>query len=116
MDNLPAHKGARVEKLIKAAEVELRFLPPYSPDMNPIEKAFSEQKAYLRKIAERTVSALMTALETCADIFKTAECANYFAGCRKCKAADRNNNHNSRERTAPPDYRAAGRRSHRDRG
>jgi transposase len=48
MDNLPAHKGARVEQLIKSAGAELRYLPPYSPDMSPIEKAFSKLKAYLR--------------------------------------------------------------------
>jgi transposase len=76
MDNLPAHKGPRVEKLIKAAGAELRYLPPYSPDMNPIEKAFSKLKAYLRKIAERTVAGLMHALETCAVIFMPVECAN----------------------------------------
>ena len=99
MDNLPAHKGARVEQLIKSAGAELRYLPPplatppssawrgpspappYSPDMNPIEKAFSKLKAYLRKIAERTVAGLMRALEACADIFKSAECTNYFAAC-----------------------------------
>ena len=67
MDNLPAHKGPRVELLIKAAGAELRYLPPYSPDMNPIEKAFSKLKAYLRKIAERTVGGLIRALETCAE-------------------------------------------------
>ena len=99
MDNLPAHKGARVEQLIKSAGAELRYLPPYTlrqpphqaalgvgpgqlrPDMNPIEKAFSKLKAYLRKIAERTVAGLMRALEACADIFKSAECTNYFAAC-----------------------------------
>jgi transposase len=81
MDNLPAHKGPRVEKLIKAAGAELRYLPPYSPDMNPIEKAFSKLKAYLRKIAERTVAGLMHALETCAVIFMPVECANYFVAC-----------------------------------
>jgi len=81
MDNLPAHKGARVEHLIKSAGAELRYLPPYSPDMNPIEKAFSKLKAYLRKIAERTVAGLMRALQACADIFKSAECTNYFAAC-----------------------------------
>jgi transposase len=47
--------------------------------MNPIEKAFSKLKAYLRKIAERIVAGLITALEACADIFKSAECTNYFA-------------------------------------
>jgi transposase len=79
MDNLPAHKGPRVEALIKAVGAELRYLPPYSPDMNPIEKAFSKLKAYLRKIAERTVAGLIRALEACAEIFRPAECANYFA-------------------------------------
>src|SRR5271157_3422722 len=64
MDNLPAHKGPRVEQLIKAAGAELRYLPAYSPDMNPIEKAFSKLKAFLRKLAERTVAGLMRALET----------------------------------------------------
>ena len=81
MDNLPAHKGPRVEELITAAGAELRYLPPYSPDMNPIEKAFSKLKAYLRKIAERTVNGLMRALEACANIFNLAECASYFAAC-----------------------------------
>jgi transposase len=52
MDNLPAHKGARIEELIKAAGAELRYLPPDSPDMNPIEKAYSKLKAFLRKVAE----------------------------------------------------------------
>ena len=56
MDNLPAHKGPRVEKLIKAVGAELRYLPPYSPDMNPIEKAFSKLKAYLRKIVPSQAS------------------------------------------------------------
>ena len=81
MDNLPAHKRPRVGELIKAAGAELRYLPPYSPDMNPIEKAFSKLKAYLRKIAERTVAGLMRALEACPDIFKSTECANYFTAC-----------------------------------
>jgi transposase len=81
MDNLPAHKGVRVEQLIKSAGAELRYLPPYSPDMNPIEKAFSKLKAFLRKIAERTVAGLMRALEACAAIFKPADCTNYFTAC-----------------------------------
>ncbi len=81
MDNLSIHKGPRVEQLIKSVGAELRYLPPYSPDMNPIEKAYSKLKAHLRKIAERTVAGLMRALETCADIFKPAECENYFKAC-----------------------------------
>ena len=81
MDNLPAHKGPRVEQLIKAAGAELRYLPAFSPDMNPIEKAFSKLKAFLRKIAERTVASLLRALKTCAEIFKPSECTNYFKSC-----------------------------------
>ena len=73
--------GDRVEQLIKAAGAELRYLPAYSPDMNPIEKAFSKLKAFLRKLAERTVAGLMRALENCAQIFKPSECTNYFKFC-----------------------------------
>jgi len=81
MDNLSSHKGPKVEQLIKAVGAELRYLPRYSPDMNPIEKAFSKLKAFLRKLAERTVAGLINALETCAEIFKPVECANYFGAC-----------------------------------
>jgi transposase len=81
MDNLSSHKGPKVAQLIAEAGAELRFLPPYSPDMNPIEKAFSKLKAFLRKIAERTVAGLIAALDACADIFKPTECENYFRAC-----------------------------------
>ena len=81
MDNLSSHKGPRVEELIKAAGAELRYLPPYSPDMNPIEKAYSKLKSFLRKIAERTVAGLLDALDACVEIFKPAECVNYFKAC-----------------------------------
>lgn len=81
MDNLSSHKGERITQLIKSVGAELRYLPPYSPDMNPIEKALSKLKAFLRKIAERTVAGLMRALEACADIFKPAECEHYFSAC-----------------------------------
>jgi transposase len=81
MDNLSSHKGPKVEELITAAGAELRYLPPYSPDMNPIEKAYSKLKAFLRKIAERTVAGLLAALDACADFFKPAECENYFRAC-----------------------------------
>ena len=80
MDNLST-RDPRVEQLIKAAGAQLRYLPPYSPDMNPIEKVYSKLKAFLRKIAERTVAGLLTALDACSDIFKPAECANYFTAC-----------------------------------
>ena len=81
MDNLSRHKGPRVEQLIKAAGAQLRYLPPYSPDMNPIEKAYSKLKAFLRKLAKRTVEGLMNALDACAEIFKPSECENYFKAC-----------------------------------
>ncbi len=81
MDNLLAHKGPRVEQLIQAASAELRYLPAYSPDMNPIEKAYSKLEAFPRKIAERTVAGLMRALEICAEIFKPSERTNYFKSC-----------------------------------
>ena len=81
MDNLSSHKGPRVEHLIKAAGAELRYLPPYSPDMNPIEKAYSKLKAFLRKIAQRTVTGLLDALDACAEIFKPDECLNYLKVC-----------------------------------
>jgi transposase len=71
----------RFEELIRAAGAELRYLPPYSPDLNPIEKAYSKLKAFLRKIAERTVAGLMNALDACAEIFKPTECVNYFRAC-----------------------------------
>jgi transposase len=81
MDNLSSHKGPRVEKLITDAGAQLRYLPPYSPDMNPIEKAYSKLKAFLRKLAERTVAGLLAALDACADIFIPAQCENYFRAC-----------------------------------
>ena len=81
MDNLSSHKGPRVEPLIKAVDAQAPYLPAHSPDMNPIEKAYSKLKAHLRKIAERTVAGLLSALEACADIFKPAECVKYFKAC-----------------------------------
>ena len=60
MDNLARHKGASVPQLIEAAGASLLYLPPYSPDFNPIENAFAKLKALLRKAAERTVEGLWT--------------------------------------------------------
>ena len=59
MDNLPVHKVAGAEEAIKAAGARLRYLPPYSPDLNPIEPAFSKVKAHLRKAAEQTIPRLV---------------------------------------------------------
>ena len=78
MDNLSSHKGSRVRKLIEAAGAQLRYLPPYSPDLNPIENAFSKLKALLRKAAERTVDGLWTKIGSFLDLFLPDECKNYF--------------------------------------
>lgn len=78
MDNLSSHKGPTVREMIRAAGAELLFLPPYSPDFNPIENAFAKLKALLRKAAERTVEGLWNAIGRIVDTFTPAECANYF--------------------------------------
>lgn len=79
MDNLGSHKGANVRAAIEAAGAKLLYLPPYSPDFNPIENAFSKLKALLRTAAERTVEGLWAAIGRCLDRFTLRECANYFA-------------------------------------
>jgi transposase len=79
MDNLPAHKPKAVREAIENAGAELRFLPPYSPDFNPIEMAFSKLKAFLKKTAARTVDDLFDAIAKGIDTFTPAECRNYFA-------------------------------------
>jgi len=79
MDNLSSHKRAAARATIEARGAELRFLPPYSPDFNPIEMAFAKLKALLRKAAERTVEGLWTAIGHLVDVFTPTECENYFA-------------------------------------
>ena len=79
LDNLAAHKSAAVREAIEAAGASLRFLPPYSPDLNPIENAFSKFKALLRKVAARTIDQLWNAIAQIIDAFTPNECANYFA-------------------------------------
>ena len=78
MDNLPAHKPAAVRRAIEKVGAELRFLPPYSPDFNPIEMAFSKFKAILKRIAARTVDGLWHAIAQAVDIFTPGECRNFF--------------------------------------
>lgn len=78
MDNLPAHKVSGARRAIEAAGARLLFLPPYSPDFNPIEQAFAKIKALLRKAAARTVDALDAAIAAALDAFSPVECANYF--------------------------------------
>lgn len=79
MDNLSSHKGPRVREMIEAAGAALLYLPPYSPDFNPIENAFAKLKAHLRRAAERTVDGLWSAIGRIIDTFTPAECRNYFA-------------------------------------
>jgi transposase len=79
MDNLSSHKGPQTRQMIEAAGASLLFLPPYSPDFNPIENAFSKLKAMLRKAAERTIDGLWDRIGTLIPAFTTQECANYFA-------------------------------------
>ncbi len=78
LDNLPAHKVTGARAAIEAAGATLMFLPPYSPDFNPIEQAFAKLKALLRKAAARTVNALEAAIAAALDTFTPDECANYF--------------------------------------
>jgi transposase len=78
MDNLSSHKGPRVRELIEATGASLRYIPPYSPDFNPIENAFAKLKALLRKAAKRTLTALWNAIGTIMEAFTPSECANYL--------------------------------------
>ena len=78
MDNLSSHKGPAVRRAIEAAGANLLYLPPYSPDFNPIENAFAKLKALLRKAAVRTVGALWDQIGMILNLFTPAECANYF--------------------------------------
>jgi transposase len=78
MDNLPAHRSATVRDAIEAAGAELRYLPPYSPDFNPIENAFAKLKSILRKAAARTINDLWDVIGNALPMFTMQECANYF--------------------------------------
>jgi transposase len=79
MDNLPAHKIGQIREIIEAAGAELRYLPPYSPDLNPIEQAFSKLKAHLRKAQERSLDRLWQRIGKLIPLFNPSECANFFA-------------------------------------
>lgn len=78
LDNLGSHKGQPVRQAIRAAGAKLFFLPPYSPDLNPIEQVFAKLKHFMRDAAERTVEATWTRLGTLLDRFKPDECTNYL--------------------------------------
>ena len=78
LDHLPAHKPAAVRQAIEATGAELHFLPPYSPDFNPIEMAFAKLKAWLSRIAARTIVDLWNAIGAAIEQFTPSECRNYF--------------------------------------
>lgn len=78
MDNLPAHRVKGVRSAIERAGAKLLYLPPYSPDFNPIEQAFSKLKALLRKAAARTLDDLWNAIAAILPAFTPEECKNYF--------------------------------------
>jgi len=78
-DNLGSHKGKAVRRSIRAAGAKLFFLPPYSPDLNPIEQVFAKLKTLLRKAAERSVDATWRRIGTLLPGFTPQECANYLA-------------------------------------
>lgn len=81
LDNLSSHKAAGVREAIEQAGARLMYLPPYSPDLNPIELAFSKLKWLLRSAAERTVDALWSRLGQLLDAFPPQQCRNYFRHC-----------------------------------
>jgi transposase len=81
MDNLSCHKRAGVRTAIEAAGARLVYLPPYSPDLNPIEQAFAQLKALLRKAGKRTIEELWTFLGQALDAFAPQACGNYFRHC-----------------------------------
>ena len=79
LDNLSSHKVAGVKQAISAAGATLIYLPPYSPDLNPIEKLFAKLKALLRKAAKRFVEALWNEIGELLNTLSSTECVNYFA-------------------------------------
>lgn len=81
MDNLTVHKSKRVRRLIEEAGATLLFLPPYSPDMNPIEGAFSKVKSVLRKVAARTREALVEATGRALDTITTEDIRGFYTDC-----------------------------------
>jgi transposase len=80
LDNLGSHKGKAVRKMIREAGAHLMFLPPYSPDLNPIEQVFAKIKHLMRRAMERTVEAAQDRLVSVLDTITPNECANYFSG------------------------------------
>ncbi len=78
LENLTTHKNVAVSKAMRDAGCWFLFLPPYSPDLNPIEMAFSKLKAHLRRVGARTFTDMFDALSEICDLFSPEECRNYF--------------------------------------
>ena len=78
LDNLPGHKSERARQILKERGAWFLFLPKYSPDLNPIEMAFSKLKAHLRRISARTIDDLWRAVGSICDLYSPEECQNYF--------------------------------------
>ena len=81
MDNLASHKDTKVRELIERAGADLWYLPPYSPDLNPIEKLWSKVKSWLRRVMARTFDGLLAAIADALRAIGVDECANYFRAC-----------------------------------
>jgi len=81
MDNLAAHKGERIKELIEERDCELSFLPPYSPDLNPIEEAFSKVKGFLRRAEARTRETLVEAVGAALGTVRAQDARGFFSHC-----------------------------------
>lgn len=81
MDNLSSHKGARTPQLIRSARADLVYLPPYSPDLNPIEQAFSKIKQVLRSLSLRTVDAIWSTTQSVLDQITISDAKGFFRHC-----------------------------------
>ena len=86
LDNLGSHKGKAVRRAIRASGARLLFLPPYSPDLNPIEQVFAKLKHLMRKAKERTVDATWKRTGSLLETFKSSECKNYFINAGSMQA------------------------------
>jgi len=84
LDNLPAHKSEKAKQILRERGAWFLFLPPYSPDLNPIEMAFSKLKAHLRKAKARTIDQLWKAIGNICDLYTPNECWNYLKAAGYC--------------------------------
>lgn len=86
MDNLSSHKVTGVREAIEGAGAMLRYLPPYSPDYNPIEQVFAKLKTLLRKAQARSLDTLWKTMGALLDQFSSSECENYIRHCGYCQS------------------------------